>query len=247
MNFLTLKFNYLKYILELKFKIIYSLLMFFITLITCFLNIDAILYLLAKDLLLNINSNKFFFSNLTEIFFTNIQISVYIAFLITIPFFYFLFFLYFITSLYLYEVFFFYKIFLIWISCYLSFNFFILNFGIPYFLQFFLQIEKNFIFFPIYFEAKFEDYFIIIITWFLKFNFLIQVPFFIYILTFFNIILPKFTWNLKKNWYLSFFFFSAFLSSPDLLTQLSFTFFFIFFFEIFFYSYLFFYFLNFYA
>ena len=63
-----LKYNFSKYIFEIYYKCIYSLILVFILIIVCFLKIDSILFFFAKYLLLNINTPKIFYSNIIEIF-----------------------------------------------------------------------------------------------------------------------------------------------------------------------------------
>ena len=60
--------SFREYILELKFKFMYSILMFILTTGICYEYKNQILFLLSEYLMLNINSKRFFYSNLTHIF-----------------------------------------------------------------------------------------------------------------------------------------------------------------------------------
>ena len=154
-----LKFQFKKHFLELKFKLFYSFLTIIITTISCYFKIYPILYIFSKYLLYNINSSKFFFSNIVQIFFTYLEISFYISITISFPFLLLNFLQYFIVSLYRFEIIFCLKTIFFSFTCFFFSIFFTYFLIFPNFLTFFLNFESSNQFFPVFFEAKFDEYF----------------------------------------------------------------------------------------
>lgn len=219
-----------KYLWELKYKFIYIGLMILITTISCYININSIFYLFSKEFL--ISSNKFFFSNIVDIFFFYLEFSFFFALLITIPFIILNIFLYFLPSMYVYEVKIFWKIFFLFFCCFILGGVFNYRYIFPNILSFFLNFDfiKN-IYFPLFFEAKFDEYFLFVLSFFYKTSFFFQIPTLFYCMIFFNYISLNFFWKKRKFFYLIFLFISALLSPPELFIQGIIFCFFILFFE----------------
>lgn len=208
------------YIKEFQWRSFYNVIAFLITTTVCFYNIEPFLYIFSKYLLTNINSNKFFYDNLIQIFFVYLQISALLSFYFCLPIIIFNWANYFLPSLYFIE----WK-FLIFFQIYflVFFIFFIKSFFqfIPIFLDFFLFFENNAEYFPLYFEAHFDFYFFFINTLFFKFFIIFEI-FFIFM--FFSIILKKFIFKLlflyRKEIHLTFFFLTALLCPPEFILQI---------------------------
>ena len=148
-----MNFIYFYYIKELKYKFYYNLGLLFFLFITCILYNNTLTFLLAKQFLNSIDSPKFFFSNIMELFVWQIQISIAVSLVIGIPFLFFNFLMYFVPSLYFNEYFkvlfssIFYCFYYISFICLFN-NFFFFNF-ISFFFKF--SQENNYL--PIFFEA----------------------------------------------------------------------------------------------
>lgn len=233
-----LNFNFPKYkpfLLELKYKFGYSFLMFCFTLISCYLNIYPILYLFSKYLLSQINSSKFFFSNIFQIFFLYIEISVYISLPIVFPFIILNFFQYFIPSLYKKEIDSWSKV-LFFTTFWLIFSIFFTYFYLfPQFLKFFLLFETTNNFIPIFFEAKIDEYFIFLFNLFFKCICFFQLPTIIYFLMKLHIISLNTCFKKRNYIYLFILLISALINPPEIFTQIIFLIFFLCCYEIFFY------------
>lgn len=206
-----------KYFLEIKFKIFYSFLMYFITVGCCYYQINPLLYKLSAYLLIHIKSNRFFFNNFIEIFFMYFEFAASIAFFIAIPFMFLNIFLFFISSLLKAEFkFYLHLICLFFFYYFLSF-FFVHLICIPFCIDTFLIFEFSNKYFPLHFEAKFEDYFKIILKlqWICLLFF--QLPTLNYCYKKKDIL----KWLIiKKNYvYIFFFITSALLSPPDFFYQ----------------------------
>ena len=78
------KINY--FFKEIKFKLIYSLISIIITSIVCYNFINQLIYLITAYLLHNMNSHRFIFNELTEVFFTYLKFSIILGFFFTLPF-----------------------------------------------------------------------------------------------------------------------------------------------------------------
>ena len=255
-----LKYNFLKYIFEIYYKIIYSFTLLSFLIITCFLKIDSLLFFFAKYLLLNINTPKIFYSNIIEIFWIYFQISLFVAFFWGLPFIFFNFILFFLNGMFLneykfllktYFIFFFFyilfffiiyllksQIFLVFFFFYILFFFIIYLYLVPHFLDFFLFFEKSNRYFPLYLEARFEDYFLIYLKIFFKFFFILNIPlFFLFFFNIFKIPLKNIQFIKKFNFYFILIF-SLILSPPDLYSQIILIFFLFVFFEIFIFLFL---------
>lgn len=74
------------YVKELKLKTLYSLLTILITIISCYVHINQLIYIFTSYLLNNMNSHRFIFTGLTEVFFTYIKFAFIIGLFFSIPF-----------------------------------------------------------------------------------------------------------------------------------------------------------------
>lgn len=232
----VLPYKFSNYWNEIKLIFKYTIAMLFITSIACYLYIEPILYTLSKHLLLNIKSNKFFFSEITQIFINYIEFSIKISLLIVIPFICFNIYSYFITSLYYVEA---KKITIclgIFIFWYFIIIHIILKILLPNFLNFFLIYENSSQYFPLYYEAKFESYFYLVFQFLYTFLIFFQIPIFFLFCYIFKVFDLKFLYKIKSKIFIIFVIISTIVAPPDILLQILIISFFIFFFEFFIYN-----------
>lgn len=219
---------------------------FFIFIITfiyifsiCFYFSDQIIYLFVKKLI-KVNLLKYFiFTNITELFITNINISLFISIFICIQILIIQFWYFIAKGLYKNENYKLIKFYLI----FLLFNIFIIKFIlikiIPNIWYFFINTDfSDKYLFNIYFEPKCNNYFNFIFTSFI-FIYIIFLYFFIFIYIIFNNILNiKTIINLRKFFYIKFILISILISPPDFINQIIIINIFICLFEIFVYIYI---------
>ena len=204
---------------ELKFLILYNLIMFGITLITTYWNLNSILYVLSKYLLFNMSSARFFFSDLTQILYIYIELSVFISILACIPFHLLSIFIYSIPALLKHEFQAIFKLCIVCIASYVVGFYIIYQFGIPSFLNFFLSFETPNKYFPLHFDAKFDEYFKMILFFSIKINIIFQIPIIMFSLEYWKFVSLSTYIFYRQTAYLWFIFLSAVISPPELLTQ----------------------------
>ena len=207
------------YIKEIRFKIFYSFLTILITSLSCYLYINQLIYFLASYLLHNMNSQRFIFTKLTELFTTYLKFSLITGSIISIPFIIFSFWLFFIPGLYKYErnylnYFIFFVIILFSLSWAVSYHFIL-----PNILKFFLHFENDNVYFPVHLEAKLNDYLFPIFILLMNILICFQLPSILTLLLFFNVIDFEYLIKKRKYFYISFIFLSALISPPDIYNQ----------------------------
>nr|YP_010507874.1 SecY [Phytophthora asparagi]AEP40977.1 SecY [Phytophthora asparagi]AFQ02357.1 SecY [Phytophthora asparagi]UXG55979.1 SecY [Phytophthora asparagi] len=224
------------HLFELKYNFFIILITFFYLFIISYYFSDQLIYLLVNNLL-NKNMLKYFiFTNITEIFITNIFISIFISTFISIQLSIFLIWFFLSKGLFKFENFMFIKFYVFFIF----FNLFIINFIftniIPYIWNFLLNLNfSNLYLLTIYFEPKINNYFDFIFSSFIYIFMILIYFFFLFFLIFNNIFQIKIIINLRKFFYLKILFLSALITPPDMFNFLLIYFFFLFFFEIFIY------------
>nr|AEP41283.1 SecY [Phytophthora palmivora] len=221
---------------ELKYNFFIILITFFYLFIISYYFSDQLIYLLVNNLL-NKNMLKYFiFTNITEIFITNIFIAIVISTFIIIQLSILLIWFFLSKGLYKFENFIFIKFYIIFII----FNFFIINLIftniIPHIWNFLLNLNfSNLYILTIYFEPKINNYFNFIFSSFIYIFIIFIYLFFFFLLIFNNIFQIKIIINLRKFFYLKIMLLSALITPPDVLNFLLIYFIFIFIFEIFIY------------
>nr|AEP40980.1 SecY [Phytophthora bishii]AEP40981.1 SecY [Phytophthora bishii] len=224
------------HLFELKYNFFIILITFFYLFLISYYFSDQLIYLLVNNLLHKNMLKYFIFTNITEIFITNIYISIYISIFLTIQLSILLIWFFLIKGLYKFENFLFIKFYIFFII----FNLFIINFIftniIPHIWNFLLKLNfSNLYILTIYFEPKINNYFNFIFSSFI-YIFIIFIYFFLLIFLIFNNILQiKIIINLRKFFYLKIILLSALITPPDILNFLLIYIFFIIFFEIFIY------------
>nr|YP_010394483.1 sec-independent transporter protein [Phytophthora pinifolia]AEP41294.1 SecY [Phytophthora pinifolia]DAZ88530.1 TPA_asm: sec-independent transporter protein [Phytophthora pinifolia] len=227
------------HLFELKYNFFIILITFLYLLLISYYFADQLIYLFVNNLL-NKNMLKYFiFTNITEIFITNIFISIFISTFISIQLSLLLFWFFLSKGLYQYEN----LIFLKFYFLFLVFNLFIINFIfikiIPHIWDFLLNLNfSNLYLLTIYFEPKIKNYFDFIFSSF-SYLFIIFIYFYLlFSLIFNNIFNIKIIINLRKFFYLKIILISALITPPDMFNFLLIYCLFIFIFEIFIYIFL---------
>lgn len=218
---------------ELEYRGYYIILSILNTFIVSYYYINQIIFVITKYLLCNMESQRFIFTKITEVFYTYIQFSLITSLFITIPFILLNFWFFLIPGLYQYERFylncFFFLIFLLF-----NFSFIIsYNYIIPTVLKFFLYFENNNIYYPLHFEAKINDYLFPIYLFLFNLMICFQFPSLIIFFVFFDIINYEYLIIYRKYFYLLFFLLSGLIAPPDFYSQLILFIILVFFFEIF--------------
>lgn len=221
------------HLFELKYNFFILLIAFCYLFIISYYFSDQLIYLFVNNLL-NKNMLKYFiFTNITEIFITNLFISVFISVFITIQITILLIWFFLKKGLYKFENFIFFKFYFIFIFFNLFLINLILNIIIPNIWIFFLNLNfSNLYLLTIYFEPKINNYFDFIFSSFI-YIFLISIYFYL----FFSLILNDFFKikifiNLRKFIYLKILFLSALITPPEIFNFIFIFLLFVFIFEI---------------
>jgi sec-independent protein translocase protein TatC len=149
-----------------------------------------------------------------------IQISTYIAVIITMPFHILNFLVYFIQILYPKEFFFIMKLFLKFIFIYILTGIFNYYFLIPNILNFFLKFEQKNLYLITHFEAKFDEYFFLVLGFNLKLNLIFQIPILLDYLIFIKFISKNFVFYNKKMIFITIIILNTLLNPPEIYVQI---------------------------
>jgi Sec-independent protein secretion pathway component TatC len=174
--------------------------------------------------MLNIHSKRFFYSNLTNIFWTYIQLSIYISIIITIPFQILNFLIYFLQILYPKEFSFIIQLFFKFSLIYGLVGFINYYFLIPNILNFFFKFEEKNLYLITHFEAKFDEYFFMVLNFNFKLNLIFQLPVLLDYLIFINFISKQSLYYNKKVFFLLIVGLNTFLNPPEFYIQIIFLF-----------------------
>lgn len=214
------------YLNELKFRIGYLLFSVLFNFTIYFSFSKEILFLLIKPLLVinsnNQNLNYFIFTNMSDVLFIYIKISLVIALICSIPIIFFQFWFFLIKGLYNYE-----KTFLLLLFCLFFCLFFILfmllyNYIIPFIWVFFINFELNDSnsLFSVYYEANIMDYVnFLFYIYFILFSLLI-FPLVMILFIYFEILDLNFFIIYRKYFYTIFLILSGIFSPPDIFSQI---------------------------
>nr|YP_010394953.1 sec-independent transporter protein [Phytophthora x alni]AFQ02354.1 SecY [Phytophthora x multiformis]AHX36754.1 Sec-independent transporter protein [Phytophthora aff. cactorum FNM-2014]AEP40970.1 SecY [Phytophthora x alni]AEP40971.1 SecY [Phytophthora x alni]DAZ89390.1 TPA_asm: sec-independent transporter protein [Phytophthora x alni] len=222
------------HLFELKYNFFILLITFFYLFLISYYFSDQLIYLLV-NILLHKNMLKYFiFTNITEIFITNILIAFFISIFITIQLSILLIWFFLLKGLYKFENFIFIKFYFF----FLIFNLFIINFIftniIPHIWNFLLNLNfSNLYLLTIYFEPKINNYFDFIFSSFIYIFIIFIYFFFLFFLILNNIFQIKIIITLRKFFYLKIILLSALITPPDIINFLLISLIFILFFEIF--------------
>lgn len=213
------------YLNELKFRVSYIFFSILFNFCVYFTFSKEILFLIIKPLLAinnNQNLNYFIFTNMSDVLFIYIKVSLIIALISSIPVIFFQFWFFLIGGLYNYEKNFLFFIFVIFLV--LSFILFILfhNYIISFIWFFFINFELNNSnsLFGVYYEANIMDYVgFIFYIYFVLFSLLI-FPLIMIFFIHFEILTLNFFIIYRKYFYTLFLILSGIFSPPDILSQI---------------------------
>lgn len=235
--------NYLQlHLFELK----YNFIIFFITFLYLFLVSyyfsNQLIYIFINIITTNNHILKYFiFTNITELFITNIIISIFISSFISIQLLIIQFWIFLSLGLFKFENLKIIKFYILYLILNFVIIFIILLKIIPNIFLFFITINETFsnkYLFNIYFEPNFNNYFNFIFLSYI-YIYLIFIYFFLLFYIIFNKIFNiKILINLRKFFYLKFILFSSIISPPDFFNQILIILLFIFLFEIYIFLYL---------
>jgi sec-independent protein translocase protein TatC len=219
------------HILEIKSRCFYIFLSFLITLITCYFYQIEILYLIGRPFI-ELNQ-KFIFIDPTEAFYTILKVSFLISFLCIFPYIIYQVCCFFLPSYYDYERIVFIKILGIFFTIFFVELLFIYFEIFPQICKFLLSFEISSFnhketdpLIIIELSARIKSYVNLTFQFFFFLLIIFQIPFGFFFLFYYKWLT---SYNLCKNRKLFLFFFilvSAFLSPPDLISQIWITFFF---------------------
>ena len=233
------KYSYYQlHFMEFKFHIFLCCFSFFFTFLINYFFIYQCFFFITKCFFFFEKMNYFIFSNITELFWMKIYISLIFSFFFQLPFWFFQFFLFFSSGLYKKENILLLSI-LIFIIFFLFFSFwFYINFFLPNFWKFFIENENNIYsyLFPIYYEPQFYQTLNHLFQLFLLFIFFFQYPiFFFFVLL--KIKIKRLTLIFfRKIFYFKILILAAIISPPDCFSQILLSLPIFLFFEIFLYT-----------
>lgn len=212
------KFMIYKYLLEIKYRILFCLVAWNFVIINCYYFKEILLYVFIKPSLKFYHNYTpwFLTTNVTEIFSTYIELCLFLANQLIIPFIGYQFFSYFSNGLYTFEYDYFKKILIKLIFCWIFFVFLLNKVIFPVVWFFFFKFQN----FTFHFEIKLNEY-----VSFYKSVYFVCNPIFQFITAFF-IFLDLFKTNLllikkwKKICYYIFVILATFITPPEVLYQL---------------------------
>ena len=170
---------------------------------------------------------SFIYTDMREVFFTYMGIAFYITLLSSIPVFFFNFFNFFASGLYRFEKKRWFSYFLGSFFLFVNGCFFAYFFLLPWLYEFFLSFETENPsgpqFLNIYLQPKIQEYFFLSLHLIILCGIFAQLPLFLWVLLSTNILPNKVNlWILRKRniAYLLLFFLAAWVSPPDIMSQL---------------------------
>lgn len=217
-----MKTYFLKHLKDLKFHFLLFFSLLILTFTISYIFSDQWIYLLIKPLIYLKKSNYFIFTDIIEIFYIKILLSIILSLFISIfcGFFQFWFFL--APGLYKKENFLILKIIIVFlILFFISLNF-IFIYIIPNAWKFFIEFEKTThpFLFNIYLEPQLYNYLLFIIKILFYTNILFQYPFLILLLLLFKIISIQQIIKFRKFFYIKVLIMSSLIAPPDIWSQI---------------------------
>jgi len=216
------------YLKEIRYRLFYCLVSLVYSWLICFIFIEELLYCFTFPLLslsgVQENFTHFIFTSLGDAFFSFFNFSLAIGFLLSFYFFISQVLCYTVSSLYQYEK----EILLIilsasFISLCTSIIFWYMVF-LPTLLFFFLGFEltNTFLSFDILFEGKIDEYFTFLLNTLYSVLITFQFPILLFCFVIFGLLEVHFLVGYRKIIYFCFLLLSAFLTPPDLFSQIFF-------------------------
>jgi sec-independent protein translocase protein TatC len=213
-----------KYLLEIKYRILFSVIAWSFMMVNCYYFKETLLYVFMG---FSLKSNKnyllyFLTTDVAEVFIAYIQLSYYVANQITMIFIYCQIFIFLSAGLYVFEYAYFKIIVVATIFFWVLFVFILNSFIFPTSWNFFLKFQEFLSFqnLTFYFEAKLNEYLVFYRSVFYLCSLIYQIIilFFIFLDLFkTNLLIVK---KLRKIFYFLFLIVSTFLTPPEVIFQL---------------------------
>ena len=213
-----------KYLLEIKYRILFSVIAWSFVMVNCYYFKETLLYVFMG---FSLKSNKnyllyFLTTDVAEVFIAYIQLSYYVANQITMVFIYCQIFIFLSAGLYVFEYAYFKIIVVATIFFWVLFVFILNSFIFPTSWNFFLKFQEFLSFqnLTFYFEAKLNEYLVFYRSVFYLCSLIYQIIilFFIFLDLFkTNLLIVK---KLRKIFYFLFLIVSTFLTPPEVIFQL---------------------------
>jgi len=213
-----------KYLLEIKYRILFSVIAWSFMMVNCYYFKETLLYVFMG---FSLKSNKnyllyFLTTDVAEVFIAYIQLSYYVANQITMVFIYCQIFIFLSAGLYVFEYAYFKIIVVATIFFWVLFVFILNSFIFPTSWNFFLKFQEFLSFqnLTFYFEAKLNEYLVFYRSVFYLCSLIYQIVilFFIFLDLFkTNLLIVK---KLRKIFYFLFLIVSTFLTPPEVIFQL---------------------------
>jgi len=212
-----------KYLLEIKYRILFSFITWCFIMLNCYYFKETLLYTFIKLTLTSENTLLYFLTtDVAEVFTTYIQLSYYVANQTTFLFVYCQIFVFVSTGLFKFEYDYFKTVLVsalvCWVICIFTLNHFIFPISWNFFLKF--QDLLSFQSVTCYFEAKLSEYLIFYKSIYYLCSLLCQIV--ILLFAFLDLVKTNlfFVKKLRKIFYLLSFVFSTFLTPPEVTYQL---------------------------
>ena len=213
-----------KYLLEIKYRILFSIVAWSFLTVTCYCFKETILYLFMtfSSRINYVDPIYFLTTDIAEVFLAYIQLSCYIAKQITVTFVYFQIITFLSTGLYIFEYIYVQNVainmFFAWLFCVFTLNSYIFPISWDFFLKFQKYISSQSLTF--HFEVKLNEYLVFYKSTYYICNLVFQtvILFFVFLDLFkTSLFIVK---KLRKILYFSFLLFSTFLTPPEIIYQL---------------------------
>ncbi len=218
-----IKISFIEHLYELKIRLIYVLLTFFLSFVIAYFYADKIYNFLLSPLANNWHSldKKMIYTNLAEFFFSYLKLSYYSALFITIPFLFCQIYLFIAPGLYKQEKQSILPFVIISPILFLLGAIFVYYVIFPFAWKFFLSFEQNsFNNLPVKLEAKISEYMNLTINMIIAFGIAFQMPVILALLAKMDIISADFLQKKRKFAVVFIFILAAILTPPDAITQI---------------------------
>lgn len=216
------RFTFKQHLSELRIRMIKIFCFFICVVFISYYHSQSIYNFLVEPLeeIIKNNNIKVIYTDLTEVFFTYIKLSIFTALLITIPVIYYQIYAFIFPGLTRTEKRFF-LLFLIfsWLL-FIFASFVVFYFVMPKAWEFFLSFQTSDTIIPIVVEPKISEYINLVIQLIIGFGIAFQLPVFIAVLAFFNLITHKPLKKYRRIAVIINFILAAILTPPDVISQI---------------------------
>ena len=213
---------------ELKLRSVYILILFKLTFLCCYLYVDTIIYIIVNPFLkyrfdkLHITNYDFISTNMLEVFYTYIFVSILVTFILIIPLIIYIVFEFLSVGLYIYERIWLKNLLVVCLLLSITAIIFVYICLLPLFINFFLNLEEyqNTFFYIVKVEQKIFDYIYFTTKLLGLAIFFGQLPLIIYILLISKIITLDFMNLNRKLFIVICFIVGCILSTPEIYSLL---------------------------